>query len=195
MKNRYLLMRHGESQANRANLIISDPAVGCRLYGLTARGRQQARDSALASSLDDQVQLITSDFQRAKETAREVQKVLKCSQALVEPGLRERFFGQLEGGPSERYQEVWDVDSVELANTPFGAESPLHLARRLQRTMKKLEEQFQEQTLLLVSHGDTLRFLQLLMADRSLKEHAEIAFFQPAEIRRLETLPPRKLED
>ena len=55
--------------------------------------------------------------------------------------------------------------------------------------MNRLESRFDDQTLLLVSHGDPLRFLQLLMADRSLKEHLRVALFRPAEIRALEHLP------
>ena len=39
--NKYLIMRHGESEANVAGLIVSDPAIGCERYGLTELGRQQ----------------------------------------------------------------------------------------------------------------------------------------------------------
>lgn len=191
MVNRYFLMRHGESQANRADLIISDPQVGCKLYGLTNTGKAQARASAEASGLTAETRIVCSDFKRARETARVVQQVLGVRDVQVEPGLRERYFGKLDGQSGSRYQEVWAVDSVELANTPFGAESPLYLARRLQKTMQKLEQQFQNETLLLVSHGDPLRFLQLLMSDRSLKEHAQLALFEPAEIRALDDLKPR----
>ncbi len=190
MQNRYFLMRHGESQANKADLIISDPQVGCKLYGLTTRGREQVRDSVKASGLPAQTKIVSSDFKRAKDTAKIARETLGAAEVLIEPGLRERYFGKLDGHSGQRYEEVWAVDKVELANTPFGAESPLYLARRLQKTMTKLEQRFQNQTVLLVSHGDPLRFLQILMADRSLKEHATIAFFKPAEIRPLEDLPP-----
>lgn len=39
LRNRYLVMRHGESEANRARIIVSQPARGCAGYGLTAAGR------------------------------------------------------------------------------------------------------------------------------------------------------------
>lgn len=39
--NRYLLMRHGHSQANEQGLIISTPARGLTSYGLSSRGEAQ----------------------------------------------------------------------------------------------------------------------------------------------------------
>ena len=107
----------------------------------------------------------------------------------TEPGLRERFFGQLEGQSGERYREVWLRDSQDPDNTIFDCEPPARLALRLKSTMARLESEFSGRTLLLVSHGDTLRFLQLAMAGRPLTEHMEVALFQPAEIRALEHLP------
>lgn len=189
MKNRYYLMRHGESQANRKNLIISDPEVGCRLYGLTTKGQEQARQSAVESLLDRNVVIVASDFLRTKETARVVQDALRCKPPIWEKGLRERFFGKLEGDSGNRYKEVWEQDSKDPVQTLYGAESPKHLALRLARTMEKIDAQFESQTILLVSHGDTLRFLQLVMATRPLTQHLDIALFKPAEIRALDHLP------
>jgi broad specificity phosphatase PhoE len=194
MTNRYYLMRHGESQANKANLIVSEPEVGCKLYGLTPVGRQQAKESAEKSGLGSDTVIISSDFLRAKETAKVVRETLGCRKLLFEEGLRERYFGELEGDSGQRYRELWARDNVDPVHTSFGAESPKQLAARLRKTMERLEEQFKDSTLLLVSHGDTLRFLQLTMAERPLTEHLEIAVFEKAEIRALETLPPRNFE-
>ena len=182
-------MRHGESQANQKNLIISDPNVGCRLYGLTAKGREQARQAAADSLLDRNTVIIASDFLRTKETAKTVQDALRCKPPVFEKGLRERFFGKLEGDSGTRYTEVWDKDSLDSVQTLYGAESPKHLALRLARTMEKIEAQYQGQTILLVSHGDPLRFLQLTMAKRPLTQHLQVALFKPAEIRALDDLP------
>lgn len=190
MNNTYYLMRHGESQANKANLIISDPEVGCRLYGLTGKGREQARVSAEASGLGPDTIIYCSDFLRTTETAKVVHETLRCLPPTPETGLRERFFGQLEGDSGEQYRVVWARDSVDSLNTLLGAESPQHLAQRLLKTIDRLDQLHLEQTILFVSHGDTLRFLQLAVAGRALTEHMDIRLFEPAEIRRLQDLPP-----
>ena len=40
-RNRYLLMRHGHSQANAQGTIISSPERGLLAYGLSPQGEQQ----------------------------------------------------------------------------------------------------------------------------------------------------------
>ena len=192
VNNSYFLMRHGESEANRAGLIISDPATGCRRYGLTELGREQAAASSRQSELGPHTLVICSDFLRAKETAEVAAQTLGASVLRTEVGLRERFFGELEGQSGERYKEVWRQDSLNPDNTIYNCEAPAHLAGRLGATMARLEEEFSARTILLVSHGDTLRFLQLAMARRPLTEHMEVALFKPAEIRALESLSPAR---
>ena len=189
LKNRYFLMRHGESEANVANLIVSDPVLGRGKYGLTERGRAQARYSAERSGLDSRTVIVASDFLRARQTAEIAQSVLWISRYCLEPGLRERGFGELNGEQSERYKEVWKLDSLSPENSVFGAESPSRLASRLHQTLERLEMRYSEETVLLVSHGDTLRFLQLVAAELPLTEHMSLEHFSPAEIRALEVRP------
>ena len=43
MRNPYILVRHGFSEANEKGIITSSPAVAVEKYGLTAKGRDQAR--------------------------------------------------------------------------------------------------------------------------------------------------------
>ncbi len=49
-KNTYLIMRHGESEANVADLVVSNPDIGCAKYGLTPLGKSQAEKTAMAYS-------------------------------------------------------------------------------------------------------------------------------------------------
>ena len=107
---------------------------------------------------------------------------------MLRKGLRERFFGKLEAGSSENYAKVWAHDDSDTINTPFGVESPRYLVHRLSRVVNDLEAQHQGVFVLLVSHGDPLRFLQVSMAGRNLTEHMKVRHFAPAEIRPLEDL-------
>lgn len=187
--NRYFLMRHGESEANIIDLIVSDPELGSLKYGLTERGREQARHSAEQSGLGSETRIVASDFLRTRQTAEIARETLGSLQVSVEPMLRERNFGELDGEKGERYKEVWQLDSSDPENGIFGVESPNHLADRLRWMMRRLEALYAGETLLLVSHGDTLRFLQLVAADLPLTEHMRVRHFGPAEIRALEDLP------
>lgn len=182
-------MRHGESLANQADLIVSDPETGCGAYGLSPVGRQQAEESAKSSGLQADMEVVCSDFLRTVETAEIAARTLGCGEVRTEALLRERFFGELNGSSGQRYREVWRQDSLDDSHTTYGAESPRSLAARLLKALEILESRHSGRRILLVSHGDTLRFLQLVASGRPLTEHMEIALFRPAEIRPLELMP------
>ncbi|MFW5770454.1 MAG: phosphoglycerate mutase family protein, partial [Spirochaetota bacterium] len=67
LKNRYLLMRHGQSRSNAESKIISLPSAGIHGYGLTDEGRQQVLQSIDSRGEIARVDIIyTSDFLRAR---------------------------------------------------------------------------------------------------------------------------------
>jgi broad specificity phosphatase PhoE len=91
LRNNYLLMRHGESEANVSGVIVSDPATGCDRFGLTEQGLQQISDSAKGFRWDAITQIVCSDFLRTLQTAQLVAEILHLPQPKQEIGLRERF--------------------------------------------------------------------------------------------------------
>lgn len=189
MRNRYYLMRHGESLANVADKIISLPENGVEGYGLSELGHRQARESALASGLTSATVVVASDFLRARQTAENACAALGIAGFELHPGLRERVFAELEGQSGQEYHRVWALDDHDHSHSSFGAESPVALVARLRAVLEELEQAHSGQTILLVSHGDPLRFLQLAVAGRPLTEHQQVRHFAPAEIRALDNLP------
>ena len=83
LRNKYYALRHGQSQANVANIIASSPDIACSKYGLSPLGREQARQAGL-DVVECYLQLygdtlpmtgiclLSSDLLRAKETAEAV---------------------------------------------------------------------------------------------------------------------------
>lgn len=183
MNNRYFLMRHGESQANLADKIISSPENGCTGYGLSPLGREQARQNAEASGLSAETRVLCSDFLRTRQTAEIAAEALGCHQPQLDTRLRERFFGPWEGTSAANYASVWRQD--ELGQPCEGVETPQHLTARLTELIQELESRESGQCFLLVSHGDPLRFLQLWGLGRPTTEHQSLPHFTPAEIRSL----------
>ena len=92
LRNRYFILRHGESEANKEDVISSNPDIATKIHGLTERGKEQARNAApmfmniLGSKKDSlspdrsntptHIKVISSDFTRAKETAEIFQESL-----------------------------------------------------------------------------------------------------------------------
>ncbi len=187
MKNRYFLMRHGESLANVADKIISSPENGCQGYGLSERGREQAHRLARQSGLDAETRVICSDFLRTRQTAEIAAAALGCAPPVLEPRLRERFFGQWEGTSAANYAPVWRRDQADQNGD--GVEPAEQLTARLSSLIEELESTENAQCFLLVSHGDPLRFLQLWALGRPTREHQNIRHFSPAEVRLLSDAP------
>ncbi|MBC7581680.1 histidine phosphatase family protein [Aeromicrobium sp.] len=97
LKNRYYIMRHGQSKANLQQIIVSLPRSDSREdYGLTELGREQVRASIANSSLTADTIIITSGFSRATETSDTVRAVLGAAEIQVTDKLRERNFGSWE---------------------------------------------------------------------------------------------------
>lgn len=187
--NRYVLMRHGESMANLADRIVSLPENGVGDFGLSELGREQAHRAAQASGLGPETLVLASDFLRTRETAEIAARALGAAEPSFTPDLRERGFGSLEGHCGDDYHRVWAQDEQDPQHTLFGVESACHLAERLEALLQRLEQEHQQRTILLVSHGDPLRFLQLQAARRPLTDHLKVRLFAPAEIRALDDLP------
>lgn len=194
MRNRYYLMRHGESRANQADKIISAPENGCSGYGLSDLGRAQAERWARESGLGANTRIVCSDFLRTRETAEIAAATLGCAAPVQDIRLRERHFGCWEGTSAANYEPVWRRDEAEESGD--GVETPTHLTARLSALVEELEGREEGQCFLLVSHGDPLRFLQLWAQGRPTREHQSIRHFSPAEIRLLgdAPVPPERLE-
>jgi len=184
-RNRYFLMRHGESLANVADKIISSPHNGCAGFGLSSLGREQALLSARQSELGPETRVICSDFLRTRETAEIAAEALGCPPPSLDVRLRERFFGPWEGSSTANYHPVWLRDEQNPTDPGEGVETAAALTSRLTEVIASLEESSRDQCFLLVSHGDPLRFLQLWAWQRPLQAHQSLAHFTPAEIREL----------
>ncbi|WP_231613838.1 histidine phosphatase family protein, partial [Halomonas sp. BC04] len=105
-RNRYLLMRHGHSQANARGLIISTPERGLTAFGLSPQGVSQL-DALLADwHWPTPTRILHSDFLRTTETAARVASHFALP-LQREPRLRERHFGDLEGLADDRYPHIW----------------------------------------------------------------------------------------
>ena len=187
LKNRYYLMRHGESLANLADKIVSSPEHGCTGYGLSPLGFEQARTQAGRSGLGAETRVICSDFLRSRQTAQTAAAALGSAEPVLEARLRERFFGRWEGSSAANYEPVWRRDQADEGGDEV--ESARQLTERLVAVLEELEAAHSGQCFLLVSHGDPLRFLQLWALARPTREHQSIRHFAPAEIRALQDAP------
>ncbi|KAL9182597.1 hypothetical protein ACHAXT_013249 [Thalassiosira profunda] len=210
LTNSYHALRHGQSLANVEGIISSDPAVSTVHHGLSEVGKEQARDAGrsfaeehLQQSANDDgsvgVAIFSSDFARARETAAIFAEELVRAgiplyegDVVPEKRLRERFFGELNGGPDTRYQDVWDVDIKDPNHNEFGVESANAVLERTTKLITELDERLQSAgdgrcwKCILVAHGDVLQIMQTgFLGHEDASRHRSLEHLETATIREL----------
>lgn len=194
LRNRYLGQRHGESEANVAAIVLSDPVEGVPRWGLTDAGRAEI-EAAISAAKDllgpesSSIRVVCSDFKRTQETAALSASLIGAEAPNLEPALRERFFGSHEGKSNAAYAGVWELDQANPSQTQDGVESALATSARLAALIMRYEVAGAGQTYLLVSHGDALQLLQTAFLGQSPATHRERPHWPPAEVRLLGTPP------
>ena len=193
--NHYLIMRHGESEANVAGLIVSDPAIGCTKFGLTEEGRRQVvasisdyqrqNSSATEGVVHPISKVICSDFLRTTETANLSTQTLVITAPQIETGLRERFFGDWEGKSDIHYPEIWSTDNDLAIQAAQRIESVDEVRQRGLSVIEKLDAQFSGEVILLVSHGDMLQILLTAFVGVPAQQHRTLPHHAQADIKLL----------
>lgn len=206
LKNKYFGLRHGQSTANVAGIISSTMLVGTTNHGLTELGRAQSRESAPALLKligEDQLHktiFYSSLFKRAKETTEESMSALHDllqSQGmpiprfsyLVSPLLRERNFGEYDGGELGLYNNVWTKDVHDADNSANGVESVNTVIKRLDVFLRDMEKKHQNANIVVTSHADTLQIMQVYMCGADVRQFSSYRF-KNAEVRNMLDLPP-----
>jgi broad specificity phosphatase PhoE len=185
LANRYHAMRHGQSKANEAGVIVSRIETDRDGdWGLTELGRRQALETAERCGLPADTVICSSDFARARQTAEIVRGRLSAPAVALSEELRERCFGDLEGTPASNYARVWQADGAD-GQTGSGIESADAVLDRATALIADLERRYAGRDVLLVSHGDTLQILQAGFQRMEASAHRRLPHLDTAQIREL----------
>jgi len=170
-KNKVFLVRHGQSEANVAKIISSDPKIGTQTHPLTGVGLEQARRAAriLREHLHkgQQIIIFSSDFLRAKMTAETIATELNVSEGIcISTNLRERYFGTLDGLSDENYARVWKADEDSgIFHNKFGVESIQSLLSRTVSFIMEKNAEFDGKALVFVAHGDVCQITRTALCE------------------------------
>jgi broad specificity phosphatase PhoE len=185
MNNTLLLLRHGHSEANELEKIISDPLQGCNGYGLSATGRRTllARLPQLFEGMQID-KIISSDFLRTRQTA-DIVAGLAGQVVQHDIRLRERFFGSLDGSNADNYAEIWRRDAANSSHNCWGVESTEVVAARMLSVVEEINRSFDNCCVILVSHGDPLQILEASLQGLDPGQHRNLEPLSPGELRAL----------
>jgi probable phosphoglycerate mutase len=152
-----LLVRHGQSEWNAAGLMQGQTAH----VPLTPLGHSQAAAAAAELAALGPGALLSSDLVRAVQTAEHCAAATGLPVAIT-AALREQGYGELEGRPS---RELWDVvDWTDAHWSAPGGESLAELHGRVEAFVKSLCAEPPADVIAMVTHGDTIRAVQAVVA-------------------------------
>jgi isoleucyl-tRNA synthetase len=155
--NRYLLVRHGESESNVRKILASWPEP--HQFHLTLRGRTTEERLAKRIAKLKPDLIIASDLTRTRETAEIIAQATKCS-VMFDERLREISFGVLNGTSAAEFEKQFPYTQTRITAKPEGGESFAEVRRRVHALIQDIESQHQGKTIVLVSHGDPLWHLR-----------------------------------
>ncbi len=153
------LVRHGQTKGN-----VEGMWQGWTEGELTPLGVQQAEATArhLATVAENFDALYSSPLRRAVQTAQSVGQMLDIS-PLIHAGLKEIYFGEVEGLTLKefeaRYPDAYRrwSDRSDTSYTWPGGESRAEFHKRAWRAIEEILAKHERQTVVVVSHGGTLR--------------------------------------
>lgn len=154
------LLRHGQSTWNVEQRVQGQT----RHVPLTPAGIAQAQEARERLRGVALTAVLSSDQLRARQTA-EIVAATHRLEVRETPLLREQGLGSLEGKYYHELREEPIPEDVHVSEVRCGGgESMADVATRLRRLLDVLRREFRDDDqVLLVSHGDTLRILLTLL--------------------------------
>lgn len=143
---RLIIVRHGETIEN-----LQGVCQGQMDGTLSANGLRQVKSTADRLQNERINIIFSSDLKRAIDTSKEIHKYHSHIPLMIDTRLRERYFGSFQGKifPLNKKDQILPKDS----------ESDAELYLRVADFYREIISKHIEQTVLIVSHGITIRML------------------------------------
>ena len=152
VKNRYVVMRHGEAEHNVLNVMNGSPA-NRDMYALTGSGVDDVREAVRRLREGGVVDVVvSSDFRRARETAGMIASAYGIP-VTTDERLREVRFGDFEGRPAAEYHAHFSRFSEKFEKRlPGDGETLRDVARRIASFFSDMERRYEGKRVVVVTH-------------------------------------------
>jgi len=186
-KNRYLILRHGESEMNVKGILISTlpEKIPCPL---TEKGREQILKVAKKLKREKIDLIFSSDLLRTKQTAEILAKELG-TKVIFDKRLRDIKGGIFEGKTLKEHHSFWKSYEEKFTKSPRGGENYNQVKMRIYNFFKMLERKYSGKTILIIGHQRPFAMLEGAIKGYSIKE-----FFEKIEPKKMKTGELREIE-
>lgn len=153
-----ILIRHGETKEN-LNKLVQGHLPG----ELTERGKEQAKDVAIALKGEKIHAIFSSDLKRARDTCMEIAKYHAVPVNYTKQ-LRKSDSGIYSGKPKAELTKAYETaflrnGTSKLAFKPNGGESILEVKERVQRFFESLRFYYEDKTVAIITHAEIISIL------------------------------------
>ncbi len=198
MRNKYFILRHGESLKNLKQIAACWPEK--IPYPLTEAGKRQIKEVARKLKKQKINLIFTSDLLRTKQTAEIVGKALGIKPKF-DKRLREVNVGILNGKLTKEVGKFWDKEGklppleyylkrFQLA--PPKGETYTQVEKRVFDFVKEIDKKYKNKNILIIGHQRPLTLLEKAIYEYDLKKFVKIIIrkkeIKTGEVRKLKTI-------
>lgn len=178
-RNTFIVMRHGETTSNTQD-IVSTILANSTNYPLTDHGKKQVADAIAHLKNASITKIIASPFARTQETAALVGDALGLP-VETHHGLQEIQISDFEGQSVSAYKSQFTGTEARFDTKIGTGETWTELALRVTNTLKDIDAAHENETLLIISHGDPLFMLRWVLGAKTKNGIRGIAYPELAE--------------
>jgi len=158
MRNKYILLRHGETMYQAKKLDVLYPKAKNPFIHITKNGKK--RIVIVVKELKNKgIDLIySSTYLRAKQTVKIVAKELRLD-IKFDKRLIDTNFGIFHGKPGEKYRGFFSSKKQRFSKRTPKGENWRDVGKRAIAVIKDIEKEYNGKTILIVSHADPVWLL------------------------------------
>ncbi|MDO8462855.1 MAG: class I tRNA ligase family protein [bacterium] len=157
-RNRFIVMRHGESESNVRNIISSKVETSDQ-YPLTAAGEARVHDAATLLKAQGITKIVASPFFRMRQTATIVGAAVGVTPEYVD-ALREIDLPAFDGRPVSEHHKQFASRTEQFTKDDGVNETWDALRTRLLAYLRELDAAHAGETILVCTHGDGLLLIE-----------------------------------
>ncbi len=155
MKNKYFLLRHGQTIYQAKKLKKFYPYPENPPVTITKKGKEEIKKTAKKLKKKNIDLIYSSNFFRARQTAEIVVKELGLK-IKFDKRLRDINFGIFRGGSMQKYRDFFSSRKQRFSKRPPKGESWRDVKKRMRSVIKNLEKKHKGKNILIISHADPL---------------------------------------
>jgi broad specificity phosphatase PhoE len=159
LKNKYFLLRHGQTVYQRYGIRVNYPEGSDHTLGITPEGREMIKKSAEQLKPENIDLIFASPFLRTKQSAEIAGEIFGIKEINYDKRLVDIDMGVFAGKTYEEYEKFFVEKRERFIKKPEGSETWNEIIDRLKSFLAEVEQKHKNKNILVVSHADPIWLL------------------------------------